>query len=160
MPVGRGVRRRNLRTCFTARPRVPLATSRRARYCDHFHAREVVVRRMLLLTACLAALSGGCMTVVNHSPFFCPDESLLHRPFGGVRGDAEILADNALTVARGQVKEPRELAGLAVGTALCVIDLPLSFIADAIWLPHDLLVAPGRRGQPPAPSAPEPAAEK
>ena len=108
------------------------------------------MRRMLCVLAGLAALSGGCMTVVNHSPFFCPDEAKRDRPYGGVQGDAEMIVDGALTAARGQVNDPRELAGLTFGTVLCVIDLPLSLIADTLWLPHDVLATREKRNRPPA----------
>jgi len=108
------------------------------------------MRRTLCVLACLAALPCGCMTLVNHSPFFCPDEEKRDRPFGGVRGDAEMIADGALTAARGEVKDPRELAGLTFGTTLCIIDLPLSLIADTVWLAHDVRATREKRVRPPA----------
>jgi uncharacterized protein YceK len=108
------------------------------------------MRRAVLTLACLAALSGGCMSTFNHVQFpGCPPDE---RPYGGVRFGAEVIGDNATAAARGQVKDLRELTGMTFMTVLCVIDLPFSAVADTLWLPHDLRVSRETRDRPPAES--------
>ncbi|HSQ55585.1 MAG TPA: YceK/YidQ family lipoprotein [Gemmata sp.] len=114
------------------------------------------MRRTVLILALLAALPCGSMSVVNHSPYFC-DEAGRERPYGGVRMGTEAIGGNVRDVARGQVENPRDLFGRTFGTMLFVIDLPLSFIADTMWLPHDIRVTRDKRNRPPAEPVPEPA---
>jgi uncharacterized protein YceK len=108
---------------------------------------EVIMRRTLFVLACVSALPSGCMSALNHTHFMGnpPDE----RPYGGVRTNAEWIGENATSAARGQVKDARELAGMTFMTMLCVIDLPLSAVADTFWLPHDIRVTCEKRDRPP-----------
>jgi uncharacterized protein YceK len=93
------------------------------------------------------------MSTVNHMQFM--GRAPIEEPYGGVQWGAEMIGDNIMSAARGQVESPRELAGMTVMTTLCVIDLPLSFIADTIWLPHDIRSTREKRNRSPAEPTPE-----
>jgi uncharacterized protein YceK len=93
-----------------------------------------VLRRIVLL-ACvgLAALSGGCGTLLN-TTYFTPDEGG-ERVYGGVRLDAEVIEDGY-----GQ-RSPLVIA-------LFLADLPFTLIGDTVSLPYTVALA--MRGAKPA----------
>ncbi len=93
-----------------------------------------MLRRSVLL-ACvgLAALSGGCGTLLN-TTYFTPDEGG-ERIYGGVRLDAEVIEDGY-----GQ-RSPLVIA-------LFLADLPFALIGDTVSLPYTLALA--MRGAKPA----------
>ena len=102
-------------------------------------------------------LSGGCMSVANHSPYFCPNEAKRERVYGGVRLDVEGAGAAFGPVARGEVGRPREvLQAVGVGGVLLAVDLPLCAVADTLLLPRTLRARRERQPAvlPPAGDAP------
>lgn len=124
-------------------------------------------RCVLVLFAILAVLPAvGCGTLVNQSPpgsyFNYHGRMRPHRLYGGVRSDGEMFAEHVATVARGEptgssssLSEHDPVTGEwvtrdttpvaqktmnAIGiTLLFAIDFPLSFVADTIFLPVDVI---------------------
>ena len=80
-------------------------------------------------------LSTGCMTVANHSPYFCADA----RVYGGVRGDFEVIGTLYDPIFRGEGRRGDLLGALLMTVPVC-IDIPLCAIADTIWLRDDIRV--------------------
>ena len=116
----------------------------------------------LLVVAGLVSVSlasSGCMSLVNHSPYFCPDESKLERVYGGVRLDVERAGGMILWVARGKASGPVEaMHAVASGGLLLMVDLPLCAVADTVLLPRTLRPRPEshREVRPPGDHPPNP----
>jgi uncharacterized protein YceK len=92
------------------------------------------------LAAVLAGALGGCGSACN-TMWWTPEEGGM-RVFGGVRADAQVLAD---------AFSPNTKAGVGdrLGCAtLATIDLPLSAVGDTLTLPVTLPAASNRRPDP------------
>lgn len=124
-------------------------------------------RGVLVLFAVVLALTAvGCGTMVNQSPpgsyFNYHGRMRPNRLYGGVRSDGEMLAEHITKVARGEptgssssFSEHDPVTGEfvtrdttpaaqktlnAIGISLMfAVDFPLSFVADTIFLPVDIL---------------------
>lgn len=124
-------------------------------------------RCTLALFAVVAALPAiGCGTFLNHQPpgtyFNYKGQLRPNRLYGGVRTDSEMLTAHVAAVARGEptgssssFSEHDPVTGEwvtrdttpvfqktsnAIGIALFFIaDFPLSFVADTIFLPVDII---------------------
>jgi uncharacterized protein YceK len=97
--------------------------------------------RLLAVVGLLSAslMSNGCMSLANHAPYFCPDETKRERVYGGVRLDVERGAGMLVWAARGDASGPTEaLQAVAGGGLLLFVDLPLCAVADTLLLPHTL----------------------
>lgn len=127
-------------------------------YEPAFPDAEVGMSRALVVLGLASAvlLSGGCMSVANHSPYFCPDEAKRERVYGGVRLDVEGAGAALGPVARGEVSRPREVVqAVWVGGVLLGVDLPLCAVADTVLLPRTLRAQRQRRLAVPPPTPPE-----
>ena len=96
-------------------------------------------RPVLLACVGLAALSGGCGTLLN-TTYFTPEEGG-ERAYGGVRLDAEAIQDGL-----GQQS--------ALATTLFLIDLPFAVLGDTLTLPY-ILALSARQTAKPEPKSPE-----
>lgn len=99
-----------------------------------------------------ALLTVGCMSVANHSPYFCPNEATRERVYGGVLLDVEGAGAALGAVARGEASRPLEvLEAFWISGVLLGIDLPLCAVADTLLLPRTIRVQQERRLAAPVP---------